>query len=228
MENYGFIITRHVNSEITNKYWNLCVKYIKFFYPQKKIIVIDDNSNYDYVKNENHDDLYKNVEIIKSEFPGKGELLPFYYYNKNKYFNNAIIIHDSVFIHTRINFDLLIQKNIPVIPLWHFNADRDNYINTYKISTLLNNSINKIDSNAFNNSYFKELVLTIPKMSIEIMNTLKDQLKLRFFNSIGAALFIYYSLSKNDYPVVFINSAIVLINIFYIIKQRKINKDISN
>ena len=58
--------------------------------------------------------------------------------------------------------------------------------------------------------------------------TLKDQLKLRFFNSIGAALFIYYSLSKNDYPVVFINSAIVLINIFYIIKQRKINKDISN
>jgi len=51
--------------------------------------------------------------------------------------------------------------------------------------------------------------------------TMKDQIKLRIFNSIGAAMFIYYSLVKSDYPVVFINSAIVLINLFYIIKSRK-------
>lgn len=50
---------------------------------------------------------------------------------------------------------------------------------------------------------------------------MKDQIKLRIFNSIGAAMFIYYSLVKSDYPVVFINSAIVLINLFYIIKSRK-------
>ena len=42
METYGFIITRHVNSEKTNKYWNKCVKCIRTFYPLKKIIIIDD------------------------------------------------------------------------------------------------------------------------------------------------------------------------------------------
>jgi hypothetical protein len=53
--------------------------------------------------------------------------------------------------------------------------------------------------------------------------TLKDQKRLRIFNSIGAVLFIYYSYMKADYPVVFINSAIVLINLFYIFKPNKSN-----
>ena len=42
---YGFIITRHVNSEKTNKYWNNAIICIRTFYPQKKIVIIDDNSN---------------------------------------------------------------------------------------------------------------------------------------------------------------------------------------
>ncbi len=136
---FGFIITRHVNSEITNKYWNICVRCIKYFYPNKKIIIIDDNSDYNYINDKNIDS--ENIEIIQSEYPGRGELLPFYYFHKYKYFDNAIIIHDSVFIHNTINFSLLIQKNIHVMPLWHFNPDRDNYLNTYKISSLLNNSL---------------------------------------------------------------------------------------
>ena len=36
---FGFIITRHVNSEQTNKYWNHNVKLIRTFYPFKKIII---------------------------------------------------------------------------------------------------------------------------------------------------------------------------------------------
>ncbi len=51
--------------------------------------------------------------------------------------------------------------------------------------------------------------------------TLKDQKKLRIFNSIGALLFIFYSYMKADYPVVFINSAIVLINLYYILFNKK-------
>jgi hypothetical protein len=47
---YGFIVLRHVNSALTNEYWNECVKCIRRFYPQKKIVVIDDNSNKDFVK----------------------------------------------------------------------------------------------------------------------------------------------------------------------------------
>jgi hypothetical protein len=74
MDDFGFIITRHVNSEKTNKYWNNCVKCIKRLYPLKKIIIIDDNSNYNYVKSDFN---YNNVEIIQSEYPGRGELFPY-------------------------------------------------------------------------------------------------------------------------------------------------------
>ena len=45
MSDYGFIMTRHVHSETTNKYWNHSVKLLQFFYPDKQIIIIDDNSN---------------------------------------------------------------------------------------------------------------------------------------------------------------------------------------
>ena len=102
MDSYGFIITRHVNSEKTNKYWNHCVKCLRTLYPMKKIVIIDDNSNQLFLKSEFE---YKNVEIINSEFKGRGELLPYYYYFKNKFFENAIIIHDSIFFHKRINFE---------------------------------------------------------------------------------------------------------------------------
>jgi len=108
MDDYGFIITRYVNSEKTNKYWNRSIQCIKKFYPDKKIVIIDDNSNQNYVK---ADFDYKNVEIIHSEYPCRGELLPYYYFFKQRFFRNAIILHDSVFFHRKINFNKL---NFPV------------------------------------------------------------------------------------------------------------------
>ena len=84
MDTFGFIVTRHVNSELTNKYWNHCVKLLRTLYPLRKIVIIDDNSNYDFVKPEFN---YKNLQVIQSEYPGRGELLPYYYYIKNKFFD---------------------------------------------------------------------------------------------------------------------------------------------
>lgn len=116
---YGFIVLRHVNSESTNKYWNQSVKLIRTFYPNKKIVIIDDNSNQSFVK---ADKEYINVEIVQSEYKGRGELLPLVYFYKHKWFDNAIILHDSVFIHKRIPFELF---KMPVLPLWHFNSDNE-------------------------------------------------------------------------------------------------------
>lgn len=132
---YGFIITRNVTSEKTNKYWNHCIKCIRIFYPNRKIVIIDDNSKEEFIK---ADKDYTNIEIIKSEFPGRGELLPYYYYYKNKYFENAVIMHDSVFFHKKINFDKFLSFN--VIRLWHFNADKENMENTLRLSSKLNNN----------------------------------------------------------------------------------------
>jgi hypothetical protein len=132
MNSYGFIITRHVNSEKTNKYWNRCIRCIRRFYPFKKIVVIDDNSNQDFVKAEFE---YKNVEIINSEFPGRGELLPYYYYAQYKWFDYAVILHDSVFINYPIHFNVKKYKL-----LWEFEHHWDQIEDETNMIKLFNNS----------------------------------------------------------------------------------------
>ena len=129
---YGFIITRHVHNNTTNKYWNHCVRCIRRFYPFRKIVIIDDNSNQQFIK---ADFEYTNVEIVKSEYPGRGELLPYYYFYKNKYFRDAVIIHDSVFFHRRIKFESL-GKTTTVLPLWHFEY-KENVENCLRLSNVL-------------------------------------------------------------------------------------------
>jgi hypothetical protein len=140
---YGFIITRHVNSEKTNKYWNHSVKLIRRFYPNKQIVIIDDNSNPEYLKSEHE---YENLTIIQSEYPARGELLPFIYFLKYKWFDNAIIIHDSVFIHKRIPFEIF---KCPVLPLWHHPQDTENVNNLMRLTGSLKNN-NKLYSKIFN------------------------------------------------------------------------------
>ena len=135
MEDFGFIITRHVNSSNTNNYWNQSVKLIRTLYPRNKIVIIDDNSNYDYIKEEFK---YSNLQIIQSEFPGRGELLPYYYLLKYKFFKNAVIIHDSIFLHEHIRFDKL--NGIDVLPFWFFYADSENVENTKRIIRNLKNN----------------------------------------------------------------------------------------
>lgn len=131
---YGFIITRHVNSEETNKYWNQSVKLIRKFYPTKKIIIIDDNSNQNFIVAENE---HVNLTIIQSEYHARGELLPFIYFLKYRWFDNAIIIHDSVFIHRRIPFEIF---KCPVLPLWHHPKDKENINNIVRIVGHLKNN----------------------------------------------------------------------------------------
>lgn len=102
MATFGFIILRHVNSSITNIYWKKCYDSIRIFYPENHILIIDDNSDVNFL--ETHL-LYKTT-IINSEFPKRGELLPYYYYLKNKLFDYAVIIHDSVFLQKKIYFEV--------------------------------------------------------------------------------------------------------------------------
>jgi hypothetical protein len=99
VENTGFIILRHVTDEFTNTYWVHCYNCIRTYYPEYPILIVDDNSNYEFITEKN---LYKTT-IINSEYHGRGELLPYYYYLHNKLFNNAIIFHDSVFINAYID-----------------------------------------------------------------------------------------------------------------------------
>lgn len=136
MTNYGFIISRHVNSEKTNKYWNECVRCIQRVHNGIPIVIIDDNSNYNFVKPESE---YQNITIIQSEYPKRGELLPYYYFWKNKYWENAVILHDSVFIQKRIPYRKL---RVNVMPIWHFTGPHryENSNNSIRIARVLKNS----------------------------------------------------------------------------------------
>jgi hypothetical protein len=113
---FGFIIMRHVNSEVTNKLWKKCITQIRQFYPDQKIVIIDDNSNYDFIDTDNVD--LENCTIIDSEHKKRGELLPYYYFYKNKWFDRAIFIHDSVLINNKLNLDNI--KDVKF--LWHHDS----------------------------------------------------------------------------------------------------------
>uniref|UniRef100_A0A6C0B8T7 Glycosyltransferase 2-like domain-containing protein n=1 Tax=viral metagenome TaxID=1070528 RepID=A0A6C0B8T7_9ZZZZ len=126
----GFIILRHVNSLLTNLYWIKCYDSIRTFYPENKIVIIDDNSNYHFITKK---ELYNTI-IIQSKFPGRGELLPYYYYVRNKWFDNAFIMHDSVFMQSYINVN--IDK---YTILWWFNHLSDDVVNETRIIDLFHN-----------------------------------------------------------------------------------------
>ena len=140
MTELGFIILRHVNNETTNYYWIICYDRIRKFYPEQHILIIDDNSNYEYIIEQN---LYKTT-IINSEYPGKGEVLPYYYYLHNKLFDVAVILHDSVFINSHIDFSVDKYKMI-----WEFEhawdqiEDETNMINVFNDKDLLDFYENK-------------------------------------------------------------------------------------
>jgi len=129
MSQVGFIILRHVNSELTNKYWIRCYNCVRTYYAENLILIIDDDSNYDFITDEK---LYKTT-IIQSEYPKRGEVLPYYYYLHNKLFDTAVIIHDSVFINRYIDMNV---DNYKII--WSFEHTWDQIEDETKMINIFN------------------------------------------------------------------------------------------
>lgn len=128
----GFIILRHVNSEQTNKYWIHCYDCIRKFYRENWILIIDDNSDYNYIQPHK---LHK-TSIIQSEYPGRGELLPYYYYLHNNMFDTAVIIHDSVFLNSVLDTNVNTYRF-----LWHFLHHWDQIEDETLMINLLNDTV---------------------------------------------------------------------------------------
>ena len=128
-EKFGIIITRHMSNDETAEYWTYCIRAIRVHYPEIQIVVIDDDSNAAFLTPKLlHEEkmLYK-CRVIYSIYKKRGEMLPYYYYNlnKNDWFENALIIHDSVFIVRPLNnlpnvFDILEARGF--LFLWHFET----------------------------------------------------------------------------------------------------------
>ncbi len=149
----GFIILRHVNSNLTNNYWKECYNCIRKYY-SNLIVIIDDNSNYTYI-DMNEEKKLINCIIIKSEFPQRGEILPYYYYHKYNWFKKAVIIHDSVFIQKFINFEKINKIKF----IFHFEPSHEDYeyehllLSKLTESNDLSNLIKKFDKNKWNGCF---------------------------------------------------------------------------
>jgi len=109
-----FIITRCVQKAEHNRLYQECYRCIRALY-DNPIYIIDDNSNKDYLITID----MSGVEVIQSEFPGAGEILPYYYLYHRKLAKKAIILHDSMFIQSKIDFNTVEDYKF----LWYFRPD---------------------------------------------------------------------------------------------------------
>ena len=94
-----FIILSNANSKEIDDYWRLCYKQIRQYYKHEKIIIIDDNSKYE------KQDIPDDVTLLYSEFPGRGELLFYYYFLKYKFADIGIFFHDSIILHNKLKLE---------------------------------------------------------------------------------------------------------------------------
>jgi len=122
----GFIILRHIRNETHNQYWIYAYRCIRKHYPWNPIMIIDDHSDMSYVTLKP----LVNTIIIQSEFYGRGEFLPYYYYERLPFCEKIVILQDSVFIQQ----PLVLSGVTTYQPLWTFKHDWND--ETYEESIL--------------------------------------------------------------------------------------------
>ena len=136
MDNYTFVILRHVTKQLNNsdEIWKECYKSIRLFY-NNKIIIIDNNSDYTIIKN---DIELENCEIINSSIFNSRLFSPFGELLKIN-FERAIIIHDGVIFQKFVDFN----KFEDVKFIWHFNMKQYDDIKLIEkqLSVLTNKNI---------------------------------------------------------------------------------------
>ena len=158
----GFIILRNIINSMTNEYWKECYRCIRRLYPDNRILIIDDNSKKQFVSNE----LLTNTMIIESEFPKRGEFLPYYYYLRTKFCEKVVILHDSMFIKKYINFNSLVNDYRILIHFGkEFINDRESFPSQLNMlralnSPKLNNFYNRKDRNDWSGCFGSMSVIT--------------------------------------------------------------------
>jgi hypothetical protein len=108
---YVFVILRNIQKASDNDLWLSAYHSIRQFYTNK-IVIIDDNSSINTVNGR-----LTNTEIITSEYNGAGEILPYYYFNKNKWADVMIFIHDSMVLYRPFTEN---ELDYECVFHWHF------------------------------------------------------------------------------------------------------------
>lgn len=146
IEKFGIIIIRHITDDENSMYWKYCFRSIRVNHPEVPIVIIDDNSNSTFLTDDlkkEEAELYK-CRVIYSIYKKQGEFLPYYYFSlyQNNWFENALIIHDSVFFtqpltNLDVVFDILDKQGF--LFLWHFEYLYEDITDEVKLISSLKN-----------------------------------------------------------------------------------------
>jgi len=151
LSNLCFIFTRCIKNDSHKELWKECLKCIRTYYKNEHIVIIDDNSNKMLIESlpNDYNWMLNNVTIIQSEFPGAGEILPYYYFYKLRFAKKAVILHDSMFIQQKIDEniinnlqDMLFLWDFPITCKW---LDDENYRNNFDF--ILYSFLSKLNNN---------------------------------------------------------------------------------
>lgn len=108
---------RHVCNKVTDLYWKECYTCIRRWYPLIPILIVDDSSDPDHLT---ENILLTNCTVIKDQGIHKGaaEWLAYYYFEHLHPFDVAVILHDSVFLQSAVDFSLDADESVRF--LWSF------------------------------------------------------------------------------------------------------------
>ncbi len=112
---YIFVILRHIGDENHKHLWFRCYNSVRTHHPDTAIVIIDDNSKLKDAR----DEKLVNTSILQSEFPGRGEILPYYYFARKKWADTMIFLHDSMLLRRPFTSQ---ELNHEVAFLWHFET----------------------------------------------------------------------------------------------------------
>lgn len=115
--NFCFIIPSYCNSDLHGLQLKRCINSIRKHH-DNKIFIIDDYSSFNinlYISN------FNNIEILKSQIKGAGDMVTYYNFTKIDGFENAVIIQDSMTLECRLDN---INDNKTIQNIWHFTNHR--------------------------------------------------------------------------------------------------------
>jgi hypothetical protein len=115
---YEFIILRHISKKEHQEHWIKCFISIKKFYPNHKVIILDDKSDISLIKSIDEQLIKDNtINIIYNNYDHSlAELFPYKYISELKHNTKFIILHDTTYFikyydFSNINNKFLFQFN---------------------------------------------------------------------------------------------------------------------
>jgi len=133
---FGFIMTRCVRTSTHNELWRENYRCLRRHFPTAPILIIDDYSDLTLV---DQNFAMTDAAILYSDLPpGKGEILPYYYFYHRRPFRKAVMLNDGMLLQRREPLRSAIQETSDFKYLWHFDGFRENELEEqlYLISAL--------------------------------------------------------------------------------------------